>query len=67
MMRWLREAEPALQTVYTYNAQSNDHMIAVNERLGYRVMDRSLQFQRDVAGVPAAASSRGAGTVTGTA
>ncbi len=66
MMRWLRDAEPALGRVTTQNAASNAHMIAVNERLGYRVMGRSVEFQRDVAG-PLSASSRGAGTVTGTA
>ena len=46
MMRWLAEAEPQLETLDTWNAESNDHMIGVNERLGYRVMGRELQFQR---------------------
>ena len=45
MMRWLAEVEPQLETVDTFNAESNDHMVAVNERLGYRVMGRELQFQ----------------------
>jgi RimJ/RimL family protein N-acetyltransferase len=45
MMRWLAEVEPQLETVDTFNAESNDHMIAVNERLGYTVMDREYQFQ----------------------
>ena len=43
---WLAEAEPQLETVDTWNAESNDHMIAVNEALGYRVMGRELQFQK---------------------
>jgi RimJ/RimL family protein N-acetyltransferase len=34
MMRWLREVEPDLETIGTHNAASNEHMIAVNERLG---------------------------------
>ena len=46
MLLWLAEAEPQLETVDTWNAESNDHMIAVNEQLGYRVMGRGLQFQR---------------------
>ena len=46
MMRWLRDAEPALATVTTDNAESNAHMIAVNERLGYQAMGRNLEFQR---------------------
>ena len=45
MMRWLAEVEPQLATVDTFNAASNDHMVGVNERLGYRVMGRELQYQ----------------------
>ena len=67
MMRWLRRVQPALETIGTQNAASNDHMIAVNERLGYRVLGRSLEFQRDDAPARLAASSQGAGRVTGTA
>ena len=48
MMLWLAEAEPQLETVDTWNAESNDHMIAVNEALGYRVMGRQLEFQRRI-------------------
>jgi GNAT superfamily N-acetyltransferase len=46
MVRWLAEKEPQLETVDTWNAESNDHMVGVNERLGYQVMGRELQFQR---------------------
>ena len=45
MMRWLAETEPQLLTVDTFNAEANDHMVSVNERLGYRVMARELQYQ----------------------
>jgi hypothetical protein len=38
MMLWLADAEPELRTVDTFNAESNDHMIAANEELGYRWM-----------------------------
>ncbi len=48
MVRWLAEVEPQLETVDTWNAESNDHMIAVNEQLGYRQLGRGLQFQRHV-------------------
>lgn len=48
MVLWLAEAEPRIETVDTWNAESNDHMIAVNEALGYRVMARELQFQRSL-------------------
>ena len=46
MMRWLAEQEPQIETLGTWNAETNDHMIAVNERLGYRVVGRELAFQR---------------------
>jgi GNAT superfamily N-acetyltransferase len=45
MLRWLAEAEPQLETLDTWNAESNQHMIAVNEALGYQVLGRELQFQ----------------------
>lgn len=66
MMRWLRDVEPGLRTISTQNAASNAHMIAVNERLGYRLTGRSTEYQRDLPDATAA-SSRGAGSVTETA
>jgi hypothetical protein len=48
MLRWLREAQPQLATIDTWNAESNDHMIGVNEAVGYRVMGRALAFQRSM-------------------
>jgi GNAT superfamily N-acetyltransferase len=48
MLRWLADAEPQLKTIDTWNAESNGFMITVNEKLGYRVLGRELQFQRDI-------------------
>ena len=48
MLLWLAELEPQLASVDTWNAESNDHMIAVNEALGYRIMGRELQFQKSL-------------------
>jgi GNAT superfamily N-acetyltransferase len=48
MLRWLQEEEPQVETVDTWNAESNDHMIAVNEVLAYRVLGRALAFQWDL-------------------
>ena len=45
MNLWLAESEPELKTIDTWNAESNDHMIAVNEELGYRWMGRVIAFQ----------------------
>ncbi|HET7388285.1 MAG TPA: GNAT family N-acetyltransferase [Nocardioidaceae bacterium] len=48
MLEWLADVEPQLATVDTWNAESNDHMIGVNEELGYQVLGRGIQFQRSV-------------------
>jgi hypothetical protein len=37
MLDVLAAAEPGLDRIMTWNAQANDHMIAVNEALGYAV------------------------------
>jgi hypothetical protein len=48
MMRWLREAEPPLRFIDTENAASNDHMIRVNELLGYEVVNREVGWQKNL-------------------
>jgi GNAT superfamily N-acetyltransferase len=48
MVLWLRAAEPQLKEIDTWNAESNDFMIGVNELLGYRIMGRELAFQKTV-------------------
>lgn len=48
MLRWLREAEPQLDHIDTGNAGSNDHMIGINELLGYRVMAPLVAYQREL-------------------
>ncbi|MFC5178669.1 GNAT family N-acetyltransferase [Nocardioides taihuensis] len=50
LLRWLADEEPQLATVDTWNAESNTHMIGVNERLGYRPVGRELVFQLRVSG-----------------
>jgi RimJ/RimL family protein N-acetyltransferase len=44
MLEWLAETEPQLRFVATGNAADNAHMIAVNERLGYRVVKPGWRF-----------------------
>lgn len=46
LLRWLAEAEPQLATIDTWNAESNQHMIAVNEVMGYRIIGRGHTYQR---------------------
>jgi GNAT superfamily N-acetyltransferase len=48
MLRWLRQEQSQLESIDTWNAESNRHMIAVNEALDYRVLGRSLDFQRSI-------------------
>ncbi|GAB3263969.1 GNAT family N-acetyltransferase [Nocardioides dilutus] len=50
MNLWLHEAEPQIASIDTWNAESNAHMIGVNELLGYRVMGREVEYQRSLAG-----------------
>ncbi len=49
LLRWLREVEPQVATIDTWNAESNDHMIGVNELLAYRVQGREWAYQRRLA------------------
>jgi hypothetical protein len=45
MLRWLREQEPQLREITTWNAATNAHMIAVNELLGYEVLMSGVEWQ----------------------
>lgn len=49
MLRWLREVEPQLRSLYTGNAAANAHMISVNETLGYEIVARTVEWQRHFA------------------
>jgi len=44
MMEWLSTAEPQVERVVTGNAASNQHMITVNETLGYELYPPGWQF-----------------------
>ncbi|GAB2457757.1 GNAT family N-acetyltransferase [Nocardioides hungaricus] len=48
MVRWLAEAQPQLETIDTWNAESNDHMIGVNRALGYQILARAFAYQRSL-------------------
>lgn len=50
MLELLAAAEPQLERVVTWNAESNRHMIAVNEALGYTILGQpATRWQVDVA------------------
>ena len=48
MNLWLRDVQPQVARISTWNAESNDHMIGVNEAIGYRILGRALEYQRPV-------------------
>ncbi|HEX4087700.1 MAG TPA: GNAT family N-acetyltransferase [Trebonia sp.] len=39
MLDWLAEAEPGIERIVTYNAASNEHMVAINAELGYQLLE----------------------------
>ncbi len=50
MMEFLATAEPQLERITTWNAQANEHMIAINEAIGYTVSGQPVTWSRlDVA------------------
>lgn len=46
MIRWLRHERPEVRATDTWNATDNHHMIAVNERLGCRVIATNVGYRR---------------------
>ena len=54
MMEFLATTEPQLERIVTWNGQGNEHMISVNEAMGYTVFGPpATRFRLDVAAVPA--------------
>jgi hypothetical protein len=54
MLEWVATAEPGLRMIQTGNADGNAHMIAINEQLGYELLQPGWQFYTiDVAAIPA--------------
>jgi len=52
MTEWLGADEPALRRIVTWNAAVNAHMIAVNEMLGYELLDpQSRSYEVAVADI----------------
>jgi hypothetical protein len=46
MLLWMQDVQPDLETIDTWNATSNAHMIAVNEALGCEVSALGVALQR---------------------
>jgi RimJ/RimL family protein N-acetyltransferase len=47
MLEWLHAEWPAVLEIETDNAEDNTHMLAVNERLGFRPLRQTRQYQCD--------------------
>ncbi len=47
-LRLLSEHEVPAVRMHTWNAGVNDHMIGINERLGFRPVERNGEFQKKV-------------------
>ncbi|MFI6498379.1 GNAT family N-acetyltransferase [Nonomuraea typhae] len=42
---WLHESEPQVEQVITWNATSNRHMLAINEAMGFELLDEWFTWQ----------------------
>jgi len=47
-LRLLRESTPGVEIVNTWNAEINVHMIAINEALGFRAVNRERQWELSI-------------------
>jgi GNAT superfamily N-acetyltransferase len=66
MVQWLKAAEPALERIQTWNAESNRYMIAVNEALGYTILGQPASWWRlEVAAGPGERGPAGPGGAAG--
>ncbi|MEU6712462.1 GNAT family N-acetyltransferase [Nonomuraea sp. NPDC046802] len=45
---WLREREPLVERIITWNATSNSHMLAINEAMGFELFDEWTLWRLDV-------------------
>lgn len=45
-LQWVQQEEPGRRFLVTYNAEVNEHMIAINEALGFRPVEREIDLVR---------------------
>ncbi|NBE92876.1 GNAT family N-acetyltransferase [Nonomuraea sp. KC401] len=45
---WLREREPHVERILTWNATGNRHMLAINEAMGFELFDEWNQWRMEV-------------------
>ena len=44
-LRLLRREQPAAQRIFTWNADSNEHMLAINKAMGFRPVAKWYEWQ----------------------
>jgi len=47
-LEFLRTSRPAVQMLNTWNAAINDHMVAINEAIGFRAVERWREWQLEL-------------------
>ncbi|MEO3788079.1 GNAT family N-acetyltransferase [Actinocorallia sp. B10E7] len=52
MLRWLAEERPEIAEIETDNADDNEHMLAVNEALGFRPLREYREYQATASDLP---------------
>ncbi|MFE3449132.1 GNAT family N-acetyltransferase [Nonomuraea sp. NPDC059194] len=45
---WFGEMEPEVERIITWNATSNSHMLAINEAMGFELLDEWCEWQREI-------------------
>jgi GNAT superfamily N-acetyltransferase len=45
-LRAMQAAHPERKRIWTQNSEVNDHMVSINEKLGFKPVELSLEFQR---------------------
>ncbi|MCA2225212.1 hypothetical protein [Nonomuraea aurantiaca] len=45
---WLRDREPHIERLITWNAVSNAHMLAINEAMGYELFDEHKEWRLEI-------------------
>jgi GNAT superfamily N-acetyltransferase len=57
MLAWLATEEPRLRVVTTWNAENNEHMLAVNRQVGFVAQERWSALEVDVAAIRSRAAA----------
>jgi hypothetical protein len=58
MLDLVAEREPQVAQILTHNAGGNEHMIAINDELGFEMLERQPSWELAIAHVPARSALR---------